>query len=91
MTIEQNIEDREWFEEMKKTVGPRFWELCREHSDTPLEMSSEEALAFGRTKMPFGMHEGIQIEQLNTDYLEYIADGVTWLRKLNEYLKHRKD
>jgi len=94
MSIEQNIEDRKWFDEMEKTVGPRFWELCREKlskEEDPLDMTEEEALAFGRTKMPYGMHAGKQLEQLNTEYLSFIANGITWLRKLNQYLKHRKD
>lgn len=95
MSIEQNIEDRKWFEEMEKTVGTRFWELCREKLDKetvdPTDMTEEEALAFGRTRIPIDMFEGTQIQQIKTKHLERIADQLPWLKKLNQYLKHRKD
>lgn len=97
--IQANIQDREWFEEMEKERGPRFWELCRgkltkerkrKEKENP-EMTPEQAASFGRHSMHYGMHEGTAIEDIPTEYLTFIANELPWLKKLNLYLRHRHD
>ena len=94
MSVEQNIEDREWFDLMVAERGDRFWQLCHDRLfpqvmdeiDETL-MDQQEVAKFEAERMAYGQYEGDRIAVIPRDYLEFIANTLPWLKKLNKYLK----
>lgn len=51
-------------------------------------MTEEEARGFGRIRMTFGKHEGVEIRNVPLDYLEWLVDQHSSFRtNLKRYLK----
>lgn len=98
ISIEKNIEDREWFDLMVQERGDRFWELCRARlfDDVADEVAKDdmtrlEAYTFGETKMTFGQHQGRRLSDIPTKYLDWLASTVTWTKELNRYVRYRNE
>ena len=79
---------------MVEERGDRFWELCHERLFDDAMDTIDEALMdrsefnrFERSTMTFGQYKGEQIGNISTDYLNFIANTIGWIRKLNKYLK----
>jgi len=102
-TIEKNIEDREWFDLMVAERGDRFWELCRqrlfpivvdevEAAEDKERMNRDEAEKFGKTSMGYGQYNGMFMQNIPLDYLNWLAGESTgWMKQLNRYLRFRNE
>ena len=96
-TVEQNIEDREWFDMMVAERGERFWQLCHEKLFPDVMDGIDESLMdraevkrFENSMMKFGQYSGQPIGNIPIDYLEFLANTIGWVRKLNQYLKTKE-
>jgi hypothetical protein len=71
-----------WLPQEKKDRAVEFQSLCAE------PMTYAEAREVGRQKMEFGKFAGTPIDEVDRDYLAWLADSsrATWI-KLNRYLK----
>jgi len=48
--------------------------------------TDEQARHWGRTRIPFGKHEGTPIDEIPLDYLEHLAEPTEFIRHLRRYL-----
>lgn len=94
MSIEKNIEDRQWFEEMIKDRGDHFWELCKERvldsieDGDPERMSRNEKVEFVHSCFPnYGRYANQRIADIPHSYLEFIGNTYHFVKKLNRYLR----
>lgn len=97
--VAKNQSDRELFDLlMTEQPGPEFFRLVGEFTkgfsdqedksigEGPEPMSQDESWAFEKTSMPYGKYRGFRIRDIPVEYLEAVASGVPFARKLNRYL-----
>ncbi len=54
---------------------------------TPKPMSDEESRRFGKTPMPWGMHEGQAVDEVPTWYLEKVTESDEFKNNVRRYLR----
>ena len=93
MSIEQNITDRQLFDEVvAMRPGKRFFQLMVDHftAETgehfPEVMNALEAQEFGNKLMPWGLYVGTEIKSVPVPYLEAVAD-TKFTNQLKRYLR----
>ncbi len=82
------------------TTAARFWVQLRALVDetipdakpkrakgTPKPMNDEESRGFGKTPMPWGKHEGENVDDVPTEYLEFITERDEFKNNVRRYLR----
>ena len=94
MSIEKNIEDREWFDAMVEERGEAFWSLCREKllermpdNDSDFMSQSEVEQFENSPFLAFGIHAKKMIREIPISYLEFVSNNGAFYKKLRRYLR----
>lgn len=83
----QPVNVRFW-EELKRLVESRLPNpiTCPMRGPTP-QMNQLRAIAFEKQAIHFGQYAGIEIGCIDCDYLEWLAEGDDFTKRLREYVK----
>ena len=87
-------------DEQAMKYGKVFWErlhkICCAHVPCLLAayqrataMNQQESREFGQEVIPFGKHQGIRVDEIPLDYLEWYAD-LDFVDKARRYLRSRR-
>lgn len=60
---------------------------CKEGPEPSLEMTDAEARRFDAEVIPFGLHKGERVKDVDLEYLRRLTDPSQFLRDLKRYLR----